>query len=365
MRRGLMAWDPEEIPERTLRDRIARLRSAMQRHGLDALLLYTNLVRPSAVSYLTAFTPYWSDGLLLVPRSGDPVFATALSKRVASWIRSVNPIAEIVNTPRPGGFVAERLAADETARTVGVLELDGLPAGLYDDIIRSAPRLELVDGSAAFTEARRPLDSSEAKLLAHADMLARAALQAAASAGGGEVGTVVGAAERAVRLGGGEEAYVAIARDLEASPTFVRMSGPAPLGSSYALRVSVAYKGAWVRRIKSISFDPVRQHSFVQADRWLDEILSGMKTDRPIAGQLKQRIRHGADAQVVSWMAETCIGSYPLEAVASSADRTNSAFPDRTFLVMSLHMRLAGRPWLGGGPVIQITPPREQSQLRD
>jgi hypothetical protein len=168
-----------------------------------------------------------------------------------------------------------------------------------------------------------------------------------------------------VRLGGGEEVYIAIARDLDASPTFVRMSGPAPLGSSYALRVSVAYKGAWVRRIKSISFDPAWRDPFAQADAWLDEILSGMETDRPIAGQLKHRIRHGPEAEVVSWMAETCIGSYPLEVVASSADRTNSASPDRTFLVMSVHMRLAGLPWLGGGPVIQITSPREQSQPRD
>src|ERR1700756_2030262 len=105
MRRGLMRWDADELPKGTLLDRIARLRAAMASAGLDAFLLYTNLVQPSAVTFLTGFTPYWSDGLLLVPKTGAPVFATALSKRVAGWIASTNPVSEIVNTPRPGAAV--------------------------------------------------------------------------------------------------------------------------------------------------------------------------------------------------------------------------------------------------------------------
>ena len=102
MRRGLMGWNAKELPREALEERIARLRAAMASGGLDGFILYTNLVQPSAVTYLTGFTPYWSDGLLLVPKSGAPVFATALSKRVANWIASTNPLSEIVNTPKPG-----------------------------------------------------------------------------------------------------------------------------------------------------------------------------------------------------------------------------------------------------------------------
>ena len=50
MRRGLMRWDAHELPKEALIDRIARLRGAMTPAGLDAFLLYTNLVQPSAVT---------------------------------------------------------------------------------------------------------------------------------------------------------------------------------------------------------------------------------------------------------------------------------------------------------------------------
>src|SRR4030081_359357 len=129
MRRGLMGWDAEELPVAALTARTARLQDAMARAGMQAMLVYTNLVRPSAVSYLTGFTPYWSEGILLVGRAGEPIFATALSKRVADWIRSVGPVGEIVSTPRPGAALGARIAADSTVRRVGIVELDAFPSG--------------------------------------------------------------------------------------------------------------------------------------------------------------------------------------------------------------------------------------------
>ena len=88
MRRGLMQWDPEEIPLEALMQRVRRLQAAMAAGGLDAILLYTNFIRSAAVSYMTAFSPYWADGVLMVPRTGEPLFATTLSKRVGPRVRS-------------------------------------------------------------------------------------------------------------------------------------------------------------------------------------------------------------------------------------------------------------------------------------
>src|SRR6266545_3092623 len=116
MRRGLMGWNADELPIAVLQERIGRLRAAMEKSRLQALLIYTNLVRPSAVSYLTGFTPYWSEGILLVGRDGQPTFATALSKRVANWIRSVSPVGEIINTPKPAAVLGRRLAADRSVQ---------------------------------------------------------------------------------------------------------------------------------------------------------------------------------------------------------------------------------------------------------
>ena len=137
MRRGLMGWDEAELPKSALAARLARLKAAMARDGLDAYLIYTNIVRPSAVCWLTGFTPYWIESLLLVPRAGATLLATALSKRVSDWVRATSRIEDIVNTPRPGAAIGARLAA-ASAQRVGVLECDALPAALYDDITAAA-----------------------------------------------------------------------------------------------------------------------------------------------------------------------------------------------------------------------------------
>src|SRR5215813_5481641 len=110
MRRGLMAWDPEELPLRVLQERVRRLQTAMADAGQDAIILYTNFIRSAGVSYLTAFSPYWADGMLLVPRDGEPMFATTLSKRVGSWIKTVKPIGGLVTSPTPGTVLGKRLS---------------------------------------------------------------------------------------------------------------------------------------------------------------------------------------------------------------------------------------------------------------
>src|SRR3954471_3527733 len=102
MRRGLMAWDAGEVPIEALRARTRRLQTEMAKADVDGLVLYTNFIRSSAVCYLTAFSPYWADGVLLVPREGESVFATTLSKRVGSWIETVKPVGELITSPNPG-----------------------------------------------------------------------------------------------------------------------------------------------------------------------------------------------------------------------------------------------------------------------
>src|SRR5918994_3506081 len=138
MRRGLMGWNKDELPVTALEARLARLRAGMDAAGMDAFIVYTNNVRPAAVTWITGFTPYWSDALLLVGKSGAPAFATALSKRVSEWIKTTDPVSDIVNTPKPGTLIGERLGKDAAIKRVGVLEFDTLPAGLAHDMAEAA-----------------------------------------------------------------------------------------------------------------------------------------------------------------------------------------------------------------------------------
>ena len=356
MRRGLMRWDVHELPKGALLERIARLRGAMAAAGLDAFLLYTNLAQPSAVTFLTSFTPYWSDGLLLVCTSGAPVFATALSKRVAGWIAATNPVSEIVTTARPGAAVGQRLA--ERCRRVGVLELDRLPGGLYEEIMGAAPAVELIDGSAVFAQARRHIDAAERALIVRADAIARAALTEIDAGPAAEGGALAGLVEKHARLAGAEEAYIAVAPDLDRDRRMLRVSRPLPLGQRFALRASVAYKGSWVRRIRTFARDAAVQQTIERIDIWFNSVLASLNAGRPLADELATRIGSLPDAKLISFMAESTIGSYPLEIIASSRSSDRDSPASGSFLVLTLELGLDGVRWLGAGSAFVGTVPR-------
>ena len=218
----------------------------MAEDGFDAMILYTNFIRSGAVSFITGFSPYWADGILIVPREGETLFVTTLSKRVAEWIQTVKPLGALTNGPAPGAIAGKHLAAMSGVKRIAVLELDAFPAGLYDDLASALPACEIADGSESFAHVRCRLDEEGRRLLERADAIARDAL-AAIDADAANVGAAVGEAERQARLRGAEEAYLAIAPDLDKDKRFLRLSGPLPLSPRFAVRATIAYKGAWVK----------------------------------------------------------------------------------------------------------------------
>jgi Creatinase/Prolidase N-terminal domain len=346
MRRGLMQRDPQELPLAALDARIARLRAGMKSAGLDAVIIYTNLVRPSAVTWLTGFTPYWSEGLLLVPMSGRLTFATALSNRVADWIRATNPVSDVVSTPRPGVLLGERLAKDDAVKRAGVLELDALPSELADDLSAAAPAVGWIDASAQFARVRRDIDAAEQRLLARSDAIAVAALDQADTTC--DAGTLAGLIEKHARLAGAEEIHVAVAPDLATDRRLRRISKPVPLADRFAVRASVAYKGAWLRRTRTFASDPAA----ARADAWFDGVIRGIDAEKPIAGQLAACVEALAGATLERWMVESCVGSYPLSEIASSRLPGRDAPIAAGFAVLTIELLLRGGHWIGTGPVM-------------
>lgn len=347
MRRGLMQWDAQELPLAALEARIARLRAAMQTAGLDAFIVYTNLVRPSAVAHLTGFTPYWSEGLLLVPMTGGLVFATALSNRVADWIRSTNPVSEVVSTPRPGALLGERLKAASAAR-VGVLELDAIPAELAEDLANAAPATQWLDGGATFAALRGTIDATERQLLARADALAVDALNQIRATTTSDAGALAGLVEKHARLAGAEEVYVAIAPDLAADRRFNRVSKPVELADFFAVRASVAYKGSWVRRTRTFA----RNGTVAPMDAWFERLTRGIETGKPLGRQIDAAVGALPGAALKGWMAESSIGSYPLTVIASSRLPGNEAPTDGQLLVLTTELLVGAHAWVGSAPMV-------------
>ena len=348
MRRGLMAWDSEEIPLAALQTRVQRLRSAMAAAGQDAMILYTNFVRSGAVSYLTAFSPYWADGMLLVPQTGEPLFATTLSKRVGSWIQTVKPIGDLVTSPAPGTVLGKRLAETGGIRRLAILELDAFPSGLYGELTAALPGVEIVDGTEVFAAARSHLDDVERRLLTRAETIACDALDRLHLDAALNVGTAVGAVEEYARAQGAEEVYVAAAPDLNSDRRFLRLSGSRSLGRRFAIRATVAYKGVWVRHTRTYSQDDKDRFAMARSDSWFASFVERLDTKRSLGDQIAASVAGLPGVQLVGWLAEAPIGTRPLAVVASSDGP--SEFSGRvTALVLTVGLDIGGVPWAGAG----------------
>lgn len=305
MRRGLLSWSETEVPPAVLEDRLARLRGHMAGEGLDALLVYTNFPRPAAVSYLTHFVPYWSQGMLIVPPEGAPVLAVSLSKRVSNWIRETAHVSEIINTPNLGRELAARLKSGGHIR-VGAVELNRLPGAVINALEAEYPDIELTDSTALYQDFRATADETEIALSRRAAEIARTALALARPGDAAVQADILSAIERSARMAGCEEILIDVAEDLAADGRFRRLDGPTAFKDRYAVRLSVAYKGHWVRLARS--FD----------QRWPE--------DR--ANELEAHIVSAAGSADASGLPgfstgpiglEACIGTLPLQSIVKPA----------------------------------------------
>ncbi len=340
MRRGLMAWDRDEIPPGAMEARLERLRVEMKRDGLDAFVAYTNIARGAAVCWMTGFTPYWNEGLVLVGATGNPLFATALSKRVADWISSVMPLGDVETTPKPSGLIGS-LIAKSGAKRIGILELDDFPAGHAQAILQSVEGLQLVDATATFARARDAMDDVELRLLATANRLAGASC-AAAKVDAREARDFIAPPESVARLGGAEECFALVAQDLSKSGAFLRTESLGALGETFAARVSLAYKGVWTRQTRSFARDRAVQASFDKAALALEHFRP--EAAASISDQIARSF--GSLGRIVNWVAEQPRGSCPLAPVADLANKPQAKVPATPF-VLNLELEIAGARWIG------------------
>jgi hypothetical protein len=343
MRRGLMGWSEADLPQTTLKQRLARLQEGLKSEGLGGMVLYTNHARPAAVSFLTGFTPYWSEGLLFVPQSGEPTLAMALSKRVSGWIRSVMPMGSIENTLQPAAAIGRKIA-EAGIRKLGVVELDTFPGEQANMLVGSSNAVSLEDASAVFRSVRLGVDAAEIALVRRADGLARGCLEM--SDRGNDARRLAANIEARARLAGAEEVFVGIAPDLGRGNAFLRSDRFGALGDHFAIRLSLALQGSWVRRTITLSRKPEPQATFAAANVAFERALASASAPAAL-----KALEDGFPGKVTAWTIEACVGSYPLEVVASSGDaRTFSDILPVS--VVSVQAEFNGITWFGAGPVI-------------
>jgi hypothetical protein len=333
MRRGLIARSLVELPDAVFDARLDRVRAAMRAAELDALVIYTNNTRPAGVSWLVGFVPYWSEAAMVVPREGGPYLVAALSFRVKSWIERVSRVADVLHTPRIGLKAAQQIATARANAAVGVVDFDGLPAGIAEDLREGGPGLTLRDASALFAPLRAVADPAEIALATKAAAIGRHALTAAAE--GENLNAMIAAVESKARRLGAEEIYVAAAPDLARDARFKRIEGEAAQGKSFALRATIAYKGTWVRLVRSIGEAAIMQEAAARFAQGV-ALLPG---DRGFAG-------------FRSWLVEGCRMAQPLDPLIGS--RLGEAHPPLPGALVSVQAALAvdGQTVVLGAPAL-------------
>ena len=346
MRRGLLSWDKEEVPAAKLEARVARCQRAISDTGLGCLLVYTNFPRPAAVSWLTNFVPYWSQAVLLVFPDGMPVLVASLTPRVGLWIASVSHLGDITHTPDTGGAAAKLIAERcPDGRRVGVVELDGLPGGIALPLAAGLGRTTLEDSTTLFADLRDPADDVEIALCARASEIASAALDAGIAASDGGSGAINSAIESTARHAGAEDVLIHLAPNLGNSSRLERIEGGAAMGERFAVQVSVAYKGHWVRELRSICASGIEPEDWREAEARFDAVMADLHDGTA-----------PDDAQ--SWLIEGNIGTRPLSVLASNENIGDRALRKGTIRVVSLQYDLADGPWVAGRAVTIRPAPR-------
>jgi hypothetical protein len=345
MRRGLIARSLVELPDAVFDARLDRVRAAMRTSQLDALVIYTNNTRPAGVSWLAGFVPYWSEAVLVVPREAAPYLVAALSFRVKSWIERVSRVADVLHAPRIGLKTAQQIAATRTDAAVGVVDFDGLPTGIAEDLREGGPKLTLHDASALFALLRAVADPAEIVLASRAADIAHRALSAAQ---GKTLNDTIAGVESKARALGAEEIYIAAVPDLERDTRFRRIEGEAVLGRTFALRATVAYKGTWIRLVRSVCGTAIAQEAaarFAQA-------VALLPSDRGFAG-------------FHSWLVEGCRMTQPLDPLIGS--RLGDDHPPLPGALVSVQAALAvdGQMMLLGAPALIGQPGQASSLIAD
>ena len=336
MRRGLISWSRAELPEAVLDARVAAVQAAMAKAGLDALVVYTTPARAAGVAWLAGFVPYWNQGLLVIERTGQPLLISALSNRVNGWMRKNAHVRDVRNAARIGAEVAGVIAERTAKARIGVVDLLRLPSAVIIDMASSGHGIE--DGSAVLASLRAVADPADLALHFRAAAIAHRAL-GAIPPGETDANAVVAAIDGEARRLGAEEAYPALAVDLERSLNLVRLDGAARLGALSAIRLSVAYKGAWVRITRTLARDEALAARIATAA----EHLATAVTSLPSADAL---------ASSKTWLIEGTRTTAPLEPLAGTMIDDAVALVPGSLVNVQATFEIDGMPVLTGGPAL-------------
>ena len=69
-------WLELDVPMAEFRRRVSETQQLVAAHGFAALAVYARGGEESNVRYLSGFSPWWGEAMVMVPQAGEPVLLT-------------------------------------------------------------------------------------------------------------------------------------------------------------------------------------------------------------------------------------------------------------------------------------------------
>jgi hypothetical protein len=339
MRRGMMDWQPEEVPAQLLSSRVQQVAAQCKSEGLAAMVFYANFTRPMDVSLLTHFVPFWSQALLAITATGRSALVMATTGRTVQWIRSTSVVEHVAVGSQIGQVLADWIAQESEAPSgtpYGVVHPDEVPQLLLDQLQQRLAPARPLDMSTWWD----PTSSAWSTPLAVAQQaryIAQAALDAVAQAPHDTGHSIVAAADGTCRSLGAEEVAVLVAPDLARSDPLRRLEGDARLGTRVAVQVTVAYKGHWLRQTRSFDRQGDRLVAMPHCQE-ADAALARSSAARHPPAYTAAAVAQALGAELSDWALEGPVRGLPLDTLASS--RSASVLQEPAMLEASLTLRL-------------------------
>jgi hypothetical protein len=257
-----------------------------------------------------------------------------MSNRVHGWIRNISNLADVVYSTDLGGDAASFVSKASPNAVIAVPDLSAVPGPVIDGL--AAKGANVVDGTELLARLRAAADPAELALLFRAASIAHDAL-ATLKAGETDAGALIAEVDATARRAGAEEVYIAFAPDLARSRMLHRQEGPAKVSERFAIRASIAYKGAWVRMTRTLL--PKTTDDVTSAERQFAEAVTALPDTGPLA-------------KFKSWLVEGSRTTQPLEALAGSLVADGVDITPGSVVTVQATIDTPSGPILTGGPVL-------------
>jgi hypothetical protein len=311
-----MDWVAAEVPEDVLRGRIAQVAAACGAQGLDAALFYSSFTRPAQVSALTHFVPFWSQALLAVTPTGVSLLAMATTGRTVQWIRSVSRVDEVIVGAEVGASAGQWLRANTPARRIAIAAPDDMPCAAHAGLRKALPDTVFEPAGGALAALEAGFDPTP-RVRETAHSIAGLALARVSSQHWQEPHALLAALDGHCRSLGAEEVSVQLAPDLAHGALAYRLEGPAALGAHFGLRLTLAYKGYWLRVGSSFTRNGMATQEHPACIAALNALRAVAARTRRI-GEWVHAVRQASGALVTDWQVEARQCGLPLASISAS-----------------------------------------------